>query len=105
MKTFRNPRFSSKTRLSSESAETLAISALSWIAADPTTLDRFLGLSGLSPQTLRAAAAAPGFLAGVLDFLAADEHLLVVFAAESGCDPAEVGRARQALGPLEDSSS
>lgn len=85
-----------------ERAETLAIEALGHIAADPATLERFMSLSGLSPQTLRAAAAEPGFLAGVLDFLAGDESLLLAFAANSGRDPAEIGRARAALGLADD---
>ncbi|WP_395666411.1 DUF3572 domain-containing protein [Methylocella sp.] len=82
-----------------ERAETLAIEALGHIAGDETTLERFLSLSGLSPETLRAAAAEPGFLAGVLDFLAGDESLLLAFAANAGRDPAEITRARETLAP------
>ncbi|WP_374306563.1 DUF3572 domain-containing protein [Methylocella sp.] len=82
-----------------ERAEALAIEALGYLAGDPEQLERFLSLSGLRPETLRAAAAAPGFLAGVLDFVAGEEALLLAFAADAGRDPAEIGRARAALGP------
>ena len=47
---------------------------------------------------IRAAAQEPGFLVGVLDYLAGDERLLSAFAAETGNDPAHVGKALAALG-------
>jgi hypothetical protein len=39
----------------------------------------------------------PHFQAGVLDFVLADESLLVAFAANEGLDPAAIMRARAAL--------
>ncbi len=78
-------------------AETTAISALGFLAAEESRLDRFLALSGLGPHNLRRAAADPGFLAAVLDYVAADERLLVAFAADQGLDPAAVARARESL--------
>ena len=54
-------------------------------------------MSGLGPQSLRAAAGSPGFLAAVLEHVANDEALLIAFAAEQGIDPAEIDRARRAL--------
>ena len=68
----------SKTGIPSrEPAETLAIQALSYLAQDPEQLSRFLALSGIDPGAIRAAAAQPEFLAGVLAYLAQDEALLV----------------------------
>lgn len=90
-------RSSSKNNALAERAEALAIEALTFLAGDSQALERFMSLSGLSPETLREAAAQPGFFAGVLDFLAADEPLLLAFAANAGRDPAEIERARQAL--------
>jgi hypothetical protein len=88
-----------------ESAETIAIAALGFLAADPERLTRFLALSGLGPHNLRQAATSPGFLAAVLDHLAADERLLVAFAATQDVDPGVVTRARDALsGPPSESS-
>jgi hypothetical protein len=80
-----------------ESAEALAIEVLTYLAADTASLERFMGLSGLELADLRAAAASPGFLVGVLDFLASDETLLLSFAANARRDPAAIDRARQVL--------
>jgi len=82
---------------SREAAETLAIQALSYLAQDPEQLSRFLALSGIDPGAIRAAAAQPEFLAGVLAYLAQDEALLVRFAAEAGVPPGAVERARALL--------
>ena len=60
-------------------------------------LGRFLALTGLNPQTIRAAAHEPGFLMAVLDHIAAEDALLVAFAADSGLDPARVAQAREVL--------
>ena len=43
---------------------------------------RFLAVTGLGPHNLRQAASDPAFLASVLDYVAADEGLLVAFAAD-----------------------
>ena len=45
-----------------------------------------------------AAAAEPGFLGGVLAYIAANEHTLLAFAAKAGIAPEEVEKARAALG-------
>ena len=88
-----------------EGAQAVAIDALGFLAADPERLSRFLALSGLGPHNLRQAATSPGFLAAVLDYLAADEPLLLAFAAAHGFDPVAVIRARDRLsGPAADSS-
>jgi uncharacterized protein DUF3572 len=80
-----------------EAATELAIAALSFLAGEQERLERFLALSGLGPQSLRAAAREPSFLLGVLDHVASDESLLLAFANESGIDPQDVARARNAL--------
>jgi hypothetical protein len=92
------PRVKQNDSTRREAAETLAISALAFLAADPEQLDRFLAVTGMGPENIRAAARDPGFLAGVLDHLAAHEALLVAFAQQAGIAPAEVERARAALG-------
>jgi Protein of unknown function (DUF3572) len=84
-----------------EAAETLAIQALSFLATDPDQLSRFLALSGIGPGSIRAAAAQPEFLAGVLAHLAQDDALLVRFAAEAGVEPGAIERARAVLSGLE----
>jgi uncharacterized protein DUF3572 len=80
-----------------KAAETLAIQALSFIAADPDRLGGFLAATGIGPDDIRAAARQPLFLAGVLDHITADEKLLLAFAGESKTDPRTVERAQQAL--------
>jgi Protein of unknown function (DUF3572) len=78
-------------------ATELAIAALSFLAGEQERLERFLALTGLGPQSLRATAREPSFLLGVLDHVASDENLLLAFASENGIDPEAVGRARDAL--------
>src|SRR5215216_168709 len=83
---------------SRQQAEALAIAALSFFAAEPERLGRFLALSGIGPEKIRDAAREPRFLAGVLDHVCGDERLLLDFAAHAQIKPAEVERARTALG-------
>ncbi len=78
--------------------QSTAIAALAFLAADPDRLARFLSVTGLGPHSLRQAAAQPGFLASVLDYLAADEPLLVAFAADQGIAPENILLARNSLG-------
>ena len=82
----------------SEQAEIMAIQALSYLAGDPERLARFLALTGVSATEIRAAAAAPGFLAGVLEYLVSEEALLTGFAAEHGYKAQTLEAARLALG-------
>lgn len=78
-------------------AETIAISALAFVASDPELLPRFLALTGIEAAQIRHAATEPGFLAGVLDFILAHEPTLMRFAEETGTDPTAAIVARRAL--------
>lgn len=89
--------FGRRRRLDDETATGTAIAALGFLAADAERLSRFLALSGLGPENLRAAAEQPGFLVGVLAHLLADEPLLHVFAAEHGLAPETVVEAHARL--------
>lgn len=82
-----------------EVAEMLAIQALGFMAEEPERLGAFLNATGLSLERLRESATAPGFLAGVLEHMLANESLLLAFATSAAIDPAEVARAHNALGP------
>ncbi|QBR72489.1 DUF3572 domain-containing protein [Beijerinckiaceae bacterium] len=82
---------------SRDSAEMIAVDALSFLAGDAPRLERFLALSGLGLEHLRAAAADPGFLTAVLDHLGSDETLLLAFAGQSGHDPSVIAAARELL--------
>lgn len=84
-------------RMTREAAETVALQALGWLAAEPDRLARFLALTGTGPEDLRARAGEPAFLAAVLDHLLADERLLLAFAAEAGLAPEAPAAARARL--------
>ena len=86
-----------RDRTAAADAETIAIRALQFIAADGERLARFLSITGIGPETLRQAAAEPGFLAQVLEFVGEDESLLLAFAANAALAPATVAAARQRL--------
>ncbi|MCI0598823.1 MAG: DUF3572 domain-containing protein [Beijerinckiaceae bacterium] len=88
--------------LTRAAAESLAIEVLTFLAGEPARLDRFLSLSGLEAGHLRSAAADPGFLGSVLDYLASDEPLLLAFAANAGHEPSTVSKAREILSPAVD---
>jgi hypothetical protein len=85
---------------SPNTAETLAVQALAFIAEDDSRLGSFVAATGIAPQSIRDAAREPNFLAGVLEHILADENLLIAFADSAGIDPAEVARAHQALGKV-----
>jgi hypothetical protein len=78
-------------------AEAIAISALSWLVQDQTQLRRFLDLSGIEASDIRAAAAEPGFFAGVLKFIAAHEPTLNAFSTAENLHPSAIMKAIRAL--------
>ncbi len=83
--------------MNEKSAEILAIDALGYLAGDPERLGRFLAVSGVGPEVLQQNAGDPQFLAGVLDYLLADESLLFMFAEAKGIGVEQAARARQHL--------
>ena len=87
----------SRPALTREQAEALAIQALTFIGADEERLGRFLAVTGIGPAEIRAAARQPGFLSGVLEYMASDDRLIAAFAGENNLDPADVDRGRVAL--------
>ena len=87
-----------RANLTREQAEGLAIQALAFIAGDGERLGRFLAVTGIGPAEIRTAAREPGFLIGVLDYMASDEQLISAFAAEADLDPSDIERWRAVLG-------
>jgi hypothetical protein len=80
----------------------LALAALGWVLAEGGRADRFLALTGLTPDSLRAGlgsgeAGQRAVLAGVLDFLCAYEPDLVA-AARLDVPPQVLAAAREKLG-------
>jgi Protein of unknown function (DUF3572) len=86
-----------KQKLDRGDAEALALQGLTFLAADPSRLSRFLTLTGIEPGELRSWAEAPHLQAAVLDHFLGDESLLLVFAAEAGIAPDHLLPARHLL--------
>jgi hypothetical protein len=82
-------------------AETVALGALSYLAADDGRLARFLDSTGLRADTLRSAASSAGFLEAVLDYVAHDEPLLLALAGFLETKPESIMAARWTLSPSE----
>ena len=80
-------------------AEEIALAAFGFIAGDPVLVDRFCGMTGLSPGALRKAAAEPGFLGAVLDFVVGHEPDLLAFSAAATIAPERIARAQSCLAP------
>jgi hypothetical protein len=91
----------SHKKMTIEEAESVGVRALSYIADDEKRLALFLDATGLRPETIRRATAAPGFLAAVLDHVAADEVLLLGLANALSTAPERIMEARSALSPPE----
>ena len=86
-----------KVAMTRDKAETLALDALAYLAADADAFGRFADLSGLDPKSAAARAGEPDFLASVLDFLLTDEVLLACFCDDASIDPRQVHLARHLL--------
>jgi hypothetical protein len=84
-------------KMSEAQAETLALQALAWLAADPERLGLFLAETGIGPAELRRCAGDKAMLGGVLDHLLSREYLLLRFAEENDVDPAAAALARAKL--------
>jgi hypothetical protein len=83
--------------LQRSAAETIALKALAHLAADGDGLVRFLSISGLELDDLRARAGDPELLAGVIDFLLSDEALCAGFLAAEGLEPPMLHAVRRVL--------
>ncbi len=80
-----------------DAAETIALQALAWLAANEELLPVFMGASGVSVDDLKTRAQEPEFLGSVLDFLIMDDAWVMAF-----CDACQLVyetpmHARQAL--------
>jgi hypothetical protein len=75
------------------------LAALAWVLSDTPRAERFLALTGLSPEALRAAIGEPATHRAVLDFLCAHEPDLVAAAESRGREPARHAAQRERLAP------
>lgn len=75
----------------------IALNALGWILAEEARAQRFLDLTGLSPDSLRAALADTATHRAVFDFLAAHEPDLIGAADALDMPPEDLARAGREL--------
>ncbi|KIN61612.1 DUF3572 domain containing protein [Sulfitobacter noctilucae] len=83
--------------ISRDSAETLALQALAWLAANDDLLPVFLGSTGASEAEVRARATDPVFLGAVLDFLMMDDAWVIGFCDDETIPYDRIMQARAAL--------
>ena len=76
-----------------ESAEILALQALSWLAGDEGGLARFLAASGSDLESLKAGAGSPDTARALLEFLLGNEDLLLAFCETTSIKPQAVHAA------------
>jgi hypothetical protein len=88
-------------KITVDEAESVGMSAFAFIAENEERLSRFLDITGLRPDTIRQAAASPGFLGAVLDHVASDESLLLALAQSLSTKPERIMEARHTLSPSE----
>ncbi|WP_425403748.1 DUF3572 domain-containing protein [Hwanghaeella sp.] len=80
-----------------EEALALARDALIYLSQDADRIGRFLAVTGVGPAEIRERVEDPTFLAGVLDFILADDAMVVDFAEKASILPEEPARARRLL--------
>lgn len=80
-----------------EEAESIAAQGLAFLAEEPARFVRFLSLTGLTPEGIRARIGTPEVLAAVLEHLSADESLLLTFAATASVAPETIAPALAVL--------
>ncbi|WP_279389721.1 DUF3572 domain-containing protein [Novosphingobium sp. PhB165] len=83
---------------SPQDPQALALTALGWVLTDGDRASRFLALTGLTPDHLRASLGEIGTLTAVLDFLCAHERDLVAAAEALDVRPEELAAARERIG-------
>lgn len=80
-----------------ETAETIGLQALAWLAGNEDLLPVFLGASGASVSDLAPGARNPAFLGSVLDFLLMDDAWIMAFCDASGLPYTAPMQARAGL--------
>jgi hypothetical protein len=83
--------------MSPERAETIALNALGWLAANEELLPVFLGSTGAGVEDLRDRVEDPAFLAGVLGFVTMNDDWVIAFCDHVGIGYDQPLRARYAL--------
>jgi hypothetical protein len=75
----------------------VSLGALGWVLADTERAQRFLAVTGLDPDGLRASIGDSATHLAVLDFLCAHEPDLIAAAEALGLAPAELAAMRDRI--------
>ncbi len=84
-------------KLTRDDAETLALRALAHVAAKEDLFLRFVALTGMSVDEVRARIGDGATLGAILDFVLGDESLVIEFTAACELPPETVAKARALL--------
>jgi hypothetical protein len=76
----------------------LALRAIGWIVSDEARAERFLALTGLTPELLRGQLGSADVQRAALEFLGAHEPDLVAAAEALDVTPADLAAAGERLG-------
>ena len=79
-------------------AKDIAFGALSFILSEDSLRDRFLALSGMAPEDMRARIQDTSFLASILEFLLSHEPDLLAYSDHADENPENIAVAWRALG-------
>jgi hypothetical protein len=80
-----------------EDAQTIALTVIGWIVADTGRAERFLAMTGLDPDQLRAGIGENAIQAAAIDFLLGHEPDLIACASAIGEKPETIAAARQGM--------
>ena len=83
--------------VSRETAETIGVQAMGWLASNDDLLPVFLGSTGASEADFRAGLADPAFHGSVLEFLLMDDQWVVSFCDAIGLKYDLLAQARAML--------
>jgi hypothetical protein len=86
-----------RDKITNAAPEVLGLQALAHVAGDETLGPRFLALSGMDAESLKARAGEASVLAAVVAFLADHEADLVAVARQLGVTPETLAAAGRAL--------
>ncbi len=77
--------------------QAIALAVLGWVLTDEDRADRFLALTGIAPEELRARLGEPQVLAEVIDFVLHHEPDLIACADALALNPADLATAHRTL--------
>jgi hypothetical protein len=80
-----------------QAAQTLALTALTWVLGQDDLVGAFLNASGAAPQDLAALAQTPLFQGAILDFLMEEDARIIAFCDAQNLPYTCIQDARNAL--------